>query len=76
MIRSGDTVLVQHKTEFDRRGMPYEAYTGHSSKIQTIDAVYMDGRIRTSSGDVWSIKRCSNGKAVWETVRTGKLTVH
>jgi len=36
--------------------------------IDTIDAVYMDGRVRLSSGDIWYVKPDRHSHAKWVVV--------
>lgn len=61
----GDTILVRHRSKVNKKGeVSLELY--HPT-VQVIKTVMLDGDVTTSSGDIWQIKRCSDGKAKWMT---------
>ena len=53
-IKKGEQVVVRHSIHW-QRGTPITV--GASKIVQTVDQVYMDDKIRTSSGDVWDVTR-------------------
>lgn len=66
----GQTVLVRHRSKQSKSGVAdIETTSNKMSASQRIKAVYMDGRVLTTSGDVWAVKPCS-GKEDWESVDT------
>lgn len=68
--KAGQTILVRHRTKQNKAGVAdIETTSNKMSASQRIKAVYMDGRVLTTSGDVWSVKP-SKGKEDWESVDT------
>jgi hypothetical protein len=60
-IAINEQVLVKHTVAYDKNRMPF--ITGSKRHvIQRVNAVYIDGRIRTSSGDVWEVRRNDAGR--------------
>jgi len=65
--QKGQTVLVRHRSKQNKGGLAsIESVTRRDAHVTTITGVYMDGRVRVSSGDVWSVKP-HNGKEDWVT---------
>ena len=58
-IRTGMTILVTMKTIKDKHGRT--KYVNARPVRQTIDTVFPDGTVRTSSGDIWKVGRNSEG---------------
>lgn len=61
--KKGEQITIKHTTAYDKAGKPY--ITGARRFIQsTVKHVYHDGKVQTSSGDVWSCRRGDDGKLV------------
>lgn len=59
-IQVGQTVRVDRTTDYKPNGASY--LTGSRPSITTIVAVYLSGKVRTLSGDVWRIRPNPNTK--------------
>ena len=57
MIKKGETIVVQHRTNGNGR---YEACRVMHGRV--VAAVYGQNKVRDSSGDVWKVRRGQDGK--------------
>lgn len=55
----GEVVTVDKRSDTSRG---YATLVAAHPITQTVATVYLDGRIKTSSGDTWAVKRLPNGK--------------
>lgn len=59
------TVLVKHETYYKRNGLSSTRLA--RAIVQNIVHVYSSNKIRTSSGDVWSVVPCNSNSADFMT---------
>lgn len=64
----GDAVLVKHISYENKNSGAVKLVEGRP-KSSTIAALYTDGRVKTSAGDVFEVQPSKDGKHKWETVR-------
>lgn len=60
------TVLVRHKSIYDRKGNA--RITTAKNIVQGIKLRYFDGRVQTTGGDVWNVEPCPSNKADFQTI--------
>lgn len=66
------TVLIRHRSVTDKGGKAQLKICKQSDMtVSKIKAVYMDGKVQTTSGDVWTVQPSS--KCDWETVESVDL---
>lgn len=71
--KAGQTVMVRHRSKTNKAGVAeLQPCSKRDSVSQTIRAVYSDGRVKTMSGDVWSVKPSADSRYHWETVFGGE----
>lgn len=58
----GKNVLVRHRSNGQGK-----LQLSNDERVLPITAVYLDGTVRVSSGDVWDIQSGGDGKAAWKT---------
>ena len=61
----GQTLMVRHRSVQHKNGASMEL--SKDRDIRLITAVYMDGEVRDSCGEVWKIERCAGSDAQWMT---------
>lgn len=63
----GQSVNVRHRSKVNKGGYAeIEVCSKANSKVDYITAVYMDGKVKTRSGDIWTVKPAGGGYD-WET---------
>lgn len=66
----GQTVLVRHRSVSKKNGTSeLQVCSGRDSVVQKIVAVYVGGKVKTQSGDVWDVKPAGS-KTDWVTQET------
>lgn len=66
----GQTVLVRHRAVSKKNGsVELQVCSGRDSVVQKIVAVYVGGKVKTQSGDVWDVK-AGGQKTDWVTQET------
>lgn len=65
----GDSVAVLHKSSVDAAGHPQGKLHDAKLYVDHVKAVYMDGDVRVTSGDAWSVVPATDGKTKWKTVK-------
>lgn len=70
--KAGQTLMVRHRSKQNKGGVAgMHPCSNRDSEVQTIRAVYADGRVKSMSGDVWAVKRATDGRYDWETIFGG-----
>lgn len=64
----GQTLMVRHRTVQHKNGSA-SLEMSKDRDYRLIAAVYMDGDVQDSCGEVWKIERCNSADAQWMTTR-------
>ncbi|WP_067516866.1 hypothetical protein [Endozoicomonas ascidiicola] len=60
------TVVVVHKTKTNKKGQTF--LTTAKPEVRRVVATYDDGRVKDHTGEVWSVKNNTEGRATYITV--------
>lgn len=62
-IRIGERVQIRHEVDHDKKGRAF-LRRATSPYFTHVSENYHDGRVKVTSGDVWSVERHKNGNLI------------